>query len=41
MRDQIKLMEQVGFSNVESLGETGFRTSQFTVGALFRATKIA
>jgi len=34
-------MEQVGFSNAESLGKTGFRTSKFTVAALFRATKIA
>jgi len=33
------LMQQVGFSNVEFLGETGFRTSGFTVAALFRATK--
>lgn len=33
-------MKKVGFSDVESLGETGFRTSQFTIGALFRATKI-
>ena len=40
VRDQIKLMEQVGFSNIESLGQTGFRTSKFTVGALFKATKI-
>jgi hypothetical protein len=34
-------MAQAGFSNVEFLGQTGFRTSQFTVGALFGATKIA
>ena len=33
-------MKQVGFSNVESPGATGFRTSKFTVGALFKATKI-
>ena len=39
VRDQIKLMEQVGFSGVESPGKTGFRTSKYTVGALFRATK--
>jgi len=32
-------MEKVGFSDVEFLGETGFRTSQYTVGALFRAIK--
>ena len=40
VRDQINLMKQVGFSNVESPGATGFRTSKFTVGALFKATKI-
>jgi hypothetical protein len=34
-------MQQVGFSDVESLGETGFRTSEYTVAALFKATKIA
>lgn len=39
MRDQVKLMEQVGFAGVESLGKTGFRTSKYTVGALFKATK--
>lgn len=32
-------MEKVGFSNVEFLGTTGFRTSKYTVGALFRALK--
>ena len=41
VRDQLNLMEQAGFSNVESPGKTGFRTSQFTVGALFRAIKSA
>lgn len=34
-------MEQAGFSGVEFLGKTGFRTSQFTVAALFKAIKIA
>jgi len=34
-------MEKAGFSNVESPGKTGFRTSQFTIGALFKAIKIA
>jgi hypothetical protein len=33
-------MEQAVFSNVESLGKTGFRISNFTIAALFRATKI-
>jgi len=32
-------MEEVGFKEVEWLGMTGFRTSQYTVGALFRANK--
>jgi hypothetical protein len=32
-------MKQVGFSGMEFVGETGFRTSQYTVGALFRAIK--
>jgi arsenite methyltransferase len=40
VRDQIDLLEKVGFSNVESPGSTGFRTSQYTVGVFFRATKI-
>jgi len=34
-------MQQAGFLNVESPGKTGFKTSEFTVGALFRATKNA
>jgi hypothetical protein len=34
-------MEQVGFADVESPGKTGFRTSQYTVGALFMANKTA
>ena len=39
VRDQIKLIEQVGFSSVKFLGKTGFRTSKYTVGALFKAIK--
>jgi hypothetical protein len=34
-------MERVGFSDVESPGKTGFRTSQYTVAALFKAIKTA
>jgi hypothetical protein len=34
-------MEKAGFSKVEYRGATGFRTSQYTVGALFKASKIA
>jgi hypothetical protein len=33
-------MEEAGFKEVEWLGMTGFRTSQYTVGALFKAKKI-
>jgi hypothetical protein len=32
-------MEKAGFEKVEFAGMTGFRTSQYTVGALFRAVK--
>jgi hypothetical protein len=32
-------MAEVGFSDIAFLGVTGFRTSQFTVGALFRGLK--
>ena len=39
VRDQINIMEKVGFSDVEFLGKTGFHTSKYTVGALFRAHK--
>jgi arsenite methyltransferase len=39
VRDQIRLLEEAGFKEVEWLGMTGFRTSQYTVGALFRANK--
>jgi hypothetical protein len=39
VRDQISIMEKVGFSGIEFLGKTGFRTSQYTVGVLFRANK--
>ena len=39
VRDQINLMKQAGFSDVEYLGATGTRTSKFTIGALFRAVK--
>jgi arsenite methyltransferase len=39
VRDQIRLMEEAGFKEVASPGTTGFRTSQYTVGALFRGVK--
>lgn len=39
MGDQIKLLEEAGFEDVEYLGPTGFHTSQYTVGALLRAKK--
>jgi hypothetical protein len=33
------LIEEAGFKEVEYKGTTGFRTSKYTVGALFRAIK--
>jgi len=35
----MRLLEEAGFEEVEWLGMTGFRTSPYTVGALFRANK--
>jgi len=32
-------MQDAGFEQVEFRGTTGFRTSEFTIGALFRAEK--
>jgi hypothetical protein len=32
-------MENAGFLDVECLGKTKVRTSQYTVGALFKAAK--
>jgi len=32
-------MEKAGFEKVEFAGMTGFNTSQYTFGALFRAVK--
>lgn len=37
MRDQIALMEKAGFAGVECVGNTSIRTSDYTVGALFKA----
>ncbi|MEJ2313737.1 MAG: hypothetical protein P8Y85_02965 [Nitrospirota bacterium] len=39
MKDQIMLMEQVGFRDIEFVGMTGMATSKFTEGALFKARK--
>lgn len=36
MRDQITFMEKAGFIEVECVGKTDIRTSEYTVGALFR-----
>jgi hypothetical protein len=33
-------MQQAGFANPEHVGATGFKTSQYTAGALFMAVKI-
>jgi hypothetical protein len=35
----MRLLQEAGFEEVEYAGTTGFRTSQYTVGALFRAGK--
>jgi len=34
-------MGKAGFIDIEHLGTTGFRTSDYTVGALFKAKKPA
>lgn len=39
VRDQMILLQNAGFSDVEYIGTTGFRTSQYTIAALFRASK--
>lgn len=39
MRDMIELMQKAGFTDVEHLGKSGTSTSQYTVGALFKAKK--
>ncbi len=39
MRDQVLLMEKAGFSRVEYMGKTATRTSDYTVGALFKARR--
>ncbi len=39
MRDQITLLEKAGFSRSECIGNTEIRTSEYTVGALFKAFK--
>ncbi len=41
MRDQVGLMEKAGFIQVEHIGMSAVTTSRFTVGALFRARKVA
>jgi hypothetical protein len=39
VKDQIRLMEQAGFRDIEFAGMTGMATSKFTEGALFKARK--
>jgi hypothetical protein len=39
VRDQEQLMRAAGFVEVKFLGPTGFRTSRYTAGALFKARK--
>jgi hypothetical protein len=37
VRDQITLLKDAGFRGAECVGNTATRTSEYTVGALFRA----
>jgi len=37
VRDQIALLEKAGFSEVQFIGTTGTKTSDYTVGAHFSA----
>lgn len=39
MRDQIVMMEEAGFGNVEHKGFSNIQTSEYTKGALFKAIK--
>ncbi len=39
MGDQIKLIENAGFVDVECIGKTGIQTSEFTGGAHFVGVK--
>jgi arsenite methyltransferase len=41
VRDQMRFMEDAGFAGVTFKGTTGFRTSQHTIGALFKGYKPA
>jgi hypothetical protein len=35
----MELMKEAGFKDIAYMGATGFRTSQYTTGALFRGDK--
>ncbi len=37
MRDQVSLIESAGFREVECVGMTNVKTSDYTIGALFKA----
>lgn len=39
MRDQIELMQNAGFKEVECLGKTRVKTSEYTIGAHFLAKR--
>jgi hypothetical protein len=39
VRDQIKLLQEAGFTDAVCAGMTGFNTSPYTAGALFTARK--
>ena len=36
---EVELMQKAGFADAQWLGMTGFRTSEYTVGAMFKGTK--
>jgi arsenite methyltransferase len=38
-RDQLTLMEDAGFTEIAQLGKTSVKTSEYTVGALFKGNK--
>jgi hypothetical protein len=39
VRDQIKLLQNAGFQEVECVGKTNMKTADFTVGAHFLAKR--
>jgi hypothetical protein len=39
VRDQVQLLEEAGFTDIEHKGSSGFKTSPQTISALFIARK--